>query len=472
MSSADDSALLLRNVEVEGEAVDVLVRDGTVAQIGAPDAPDARVVDGRGGALLPGLHDHHLHLLATAAARTSVDCAGLADRDDLAHALRTAEGPWVRAVRYDERLAGPLDRHVLDALVPDRPVRVQHRTGALWVLNSAALAAVRQTLDASPDVERDDQGRPNGRLWRYDARLRPALRHAAPDLRPVAEDLARHGITGVTDATPDLDQPGLDLLATARRTGALPHRVTLLGAPTGGELPAGLDRGAWKLHLRDHDLPSPEALTHAVRTQHADHRAVAVHCVTAESLLLTLAALEDAGALPGDRIEHASVVPPGIAARIAEVGARVVTQPGFLHHRGDAYLREVEPTEQPWLYPYRSLIDAGVLVAPSSDAPHAPTDPWQAIAAATSRRTATGQHVATDEAVSAAQVLDGFLSPADDPGGRPRRVEVSAPADLVLLDVPLARALAEVPRNPVRLTLLSGVPTSEVEPSHLAGGGG
>ena len=64
------------------------------------------MVDAAGGALLPGLHDHHVHLMAMAAARDSVDVgtAGLA-------ALRTAPGDdWVRAVGYHESIAGPLDR--------------------------------------------------------------------------------------------------------------------------------------------------------------------------------------------------------------------------------------------------------------------------------------------------------------------------------------------------------------------------
>src|SRR5439155_480481 len=65
---------------------------------------------------------------------------------DVTAVLRQADrtlppGEWLRAVGW----AGhehDLDRDVLDAVVPDRPVRVQHRSGALWVLNSAALRRV------------------------------------------------------------------------------------------------------------------------------------------------------------------------------------------------------------------------------------------------------------------------------------------------------------------------------------------
>jgi predicted amidohydrolase YtcJ len=46
---------------------------------------------------------------------------------------------WIRGVGYAETVAGDLDAAALDRLRPDRPVRVQHRSGALWILNTAAL---------------------------------------------------------------------------------------------------------------------------------------------------------------------------------------------------------------------------------------------------------------------------------------------------------------------------------------------
>src|SRR3546814_2061233 len=68
--------VLLRDVEVDvnGRRVDVRVVGPAIAEVsvGLAPGPGAEVVDGEGGALIPGLHDHHLHLLATAAARSSV----------------------------------------------------------------------------------------------------------------------------------------------------------------------------------------------------------------------------------------------------------------------------------------------------------------------------------------------------------------------------------------------------------------
>ncbi|WP_121258757.1 amidohydrolase family protein [Nocardioides ferulae] len=402
--------MILHDVEVEGRRVDVRISGGRIAEIAdrlADDGVDD--VDGYGGALLPGLHDHHVHLLATAAARASVDCsATLEPLRDL-----VGEG-WIRGTGAAESV----DRHVLDGLVPERPARVQHRSGALWMLNSAALRAVAHVLDDSADVERGPDGEPTGRLWRYDERLRPALPDAVPDLTELGEELLGYGITSVTEAT-----PGLTALP-----GPLPVGVTFLGRR--------------KLLLRDHDLPSFDDFATTISETHAEGLPVAVHCVTRESLLLTLAVLDEVGRLPGDRIEHASVVPdPGLLQDL-----HVVTQPAFVTTRGDSYRRDVDPDDLPHLYRYASLLEAGVATYPSSDAPYGPLDPWEVIVAAASR------DLGPTERVTPRVALAGYLT---DARFRPRRIAVGAPADVVLLECSLEEALAAPDSGFVRHTWTS-----------------
>ncbi len=67
--------LVVRDAEVDGVRVDVAV-DGEriTAVVPAGTARSEHTVDAGGGALIPGLHDHHIHLLALAAAATSVVC--------------------------------------------------------------------------------------------------------------------------------------------------------------------------------------------------------------------------------------------------------------------------------------------------------------------------------------------------------------------------------------------------------------
>ena len=75
----------------------------------------------------------------------------------------------------------------------------------------------------------------------------------------------------------------------------------------------------------------------ASASAHAAGRPVAVHCVTRVQLVLTLAALDAAGRLPGDRIEHGAVIP---AESLPDLrGLTVVTQPHFVAERGEQYAR-------------------------------------------------------------------------------------------------------------------------------------
>jgi len=218
----------------------------------------------------------------------------------------------------------------------------------------------------------------------------------------------------------------------------------------------GVFPGPVKILLDDHDLPPLEALTAKIAQARAQRRQVAVHCVAAGELALTLAAFEDCGPAAGDRIEHGGVIPDGLIPVIVAMGLTVVTQPAFVVERGDRYLAEVERYEQPDLYRCASLQRAGVPVAGSSDAPYATLDPWAAMRAAVSRRTETGQSIGPDEAITPRKALNLYLGAFERPGGPPRRMEVGATADLCLLKTPLDEALRDLSADLVAATIALG----------------
>jgi predicted amidohydrolase YtcJ len=409
------------------------------------------------------LCDHHLHLAALAAWNRSVHCGppAVTCREELAAALRDAtpdEHGWVRGVGYAEGVAGDLDAPVLDALAPGRPVRIQHRSGALWTLNSAGVREVGLGSGDHPGIERDAEGMPTGRLWRADDWLRARLPAAPPlDLAPVGRELARLGITAVTDATPGLGQAAMASIEGAVQDGSLPQGGHLLGVPLdGGTSHARVTTGPWKIVLADSGLPSLEELTGRIRLAHERGRSVAVHCVTREALLLLLAALAETGTRAGDRVEHAALVPPEVVAELARRGLRVVTQPGFLADRGDDYLRDVPAEDVPDLYRCRTLIEAGVPVGLSSDAPHGPLDPWAVMDAAVRRTARSGAVVDHSEAIPARAALRSYLASPGDPGGPERRVAVGGAADLVVLRVPLGEALGRLSADAVRSVIVGG----------------
>lgn len=420
-----DAEALLRGVTLDSQTVDVSITHGRIASIRPSNRPSR-------GVLLPGLHDHHIHLLATVAAAASVVCGPpqVRTRAQLAAALSGAPGDgWARGVGYDESVAGPLDRAALDSLLPGRPVRVQHRGGSLWSLNSAALRELGLTA-AYPD----------GLLWRADEVLRTA--GAVPDLTALGERLASYGITGVTDATPG------DASALATAAQDMPQQVITLGTDPSG----ALAQGPYKIVVPDHALPGLDDLATTIARAHADGRAAAVHSVTRESLLLTLAAFEQAGVTDGDRVEHAAVAPPEAITALSRLGITVVTQPSLVALRGDSYLDEVDPDDVPHLWPYASLLGAGVRVGCSSDAPYGDPDPWRSIAAAVDRRAPDGRILGEQERVDAATALGAYLTDPHDPGGPPRRVEVGAEADLVLA-APRQRGMID---PEVLLTVIGG----------------
>lgn len=471
--------MLIRAVELDGserpEAADVRTRGEAITEIGQSLAPlpGETVIDAAGGALLPGLHDHHIHLLALAAAQASVRCGppDVENAAELHRALRDAatgsvrDDGWLRGVGYHESVAGELDRDALDRLVVGVPTRIQHRSGALWMLNSAALARIgladRVPDDAPPGVARNREGRSTGRLLRVDSWLRERTSsQGPPTLAKVGRTLSRFGVTGVTDATPGNSGDELEILTAAVRSGELLQRVLLMGrdrlTATHG---ADVRRGPHKVMLVESDLPCFDELVGWIDAAHRDERAVAIHCVTRVELALAVGTFAAAGVRAGDRIEHASIAPPDLTKRLAELGVCVVTQPNFVRERGDVYLTDVDPADRPWLYRCRALLDAGVAVGAGTDAPFGDPDPWLAMRAAVDRRTASGTVLGAGEALTPERSLALFTSPAEQPGAAPRTVAVGARADLCLLDRPWRLARKDLTSEAVAATIAGGVLT-------------
>lgn len=457
----------IRNAEVDGRTgIDVRIVAGRIAEVG-PNLPRGcgTSLDARGGAVLPGLVDHHLHLHAMAAARTSVRCGPpeVHGPADLERALGEAvsEHGWVRGVGYVETVAGDLEATTLDRLHARRPVRIQHRSGAMWILNSAAIREAGLDAVVHPGVERDADGRATGRVVRADDLLRSRLPAPGPPrLDAVGADLTRLGVTTVTDASPDLSADSLAALVDATRSGDLPQRLHLLGVPLGDNVTGGdADRvavGPYKIVLADSAVPDLELLADTIRRVHAAGRAFAAHSVSRESLALLLAVLDDVGCVPGDRIEHASIVPAEVVEDLRRLGLTVVTQPGFVADRGEDYRVRVDERDHADLYRCRTLLEGGVPVALSSDAPYGPLDPWAVIRAAATRSTDSGSVFGAAERIGASEALAAYLAPADRPGGAPRRVRPGVVADLVVLDVPLRAMLDEPDSGAVGTVLVDG----------------
>lgn len=425
--------LIQRATLLDGTAADIRV-DERIVDVGELEPHKGeQVLDAAGGTVIPGLHDHHVHLRSAAAALTSarVGPAEVKGREDLARALAEATvggDGWIRAVGYHEAVAGPLDRDVLDEVAPEVPVRVQHRSGVLWTLNSAGLATVGLT------------DHPDGRLRSADRSWSDTLQRNESGLTEVSRKLSAYGVTGVTDATPDFEVSDIVKLMQAHRHGELRQRVHCL-APG-------------KRILHDSDLNLDE-LTAWIAERHAADAPVAVHCVTAAQLVVTLSALQAAGTHPQDRIEHAAVVPGDSVAQLKELAVTVVTQPNFVAERGDQYLTDVAAAEHHELWRLASLLKAGVKVALSTDMPFGDGDPWATMRAAVHRTTASGAVLGLDECVSAREALTMFFGTSGNPTD-PRTVTKGQPGDLCVLAGDPSEVLEELDPTMVAATIVAG----------------
>jgi predicted amidohydrolase YtcJ len=421
-------AVLFDGTETDIRAGERIVEVGDLAPSKGED-----VFDAAGGTVIPGLHDHHVHLRSAAAALTSarVGPAEVRGRDDLARVLSgvaVGNDGWIRAVGYHEAVAGPLDRDLLDEVSPPVPVRVQHRSGVLWTLNSAGLARVGLT------------DHPDGRLRSADRSWSDTLQRDESGLAEVSRRLSAYGVTGVTDATPDFEVSDVVKLMQAHRHGELRQRVHCL-AP-----------GKRILHDVDLDL---DELVAWIAERHAADAPVAVHCVTAAQLVVTLSALREAGTHPHDRIEHAAVVPGDSIADLTALNVTVVTQPNFVAERGDQYLADIPAAELHELWRVASLRSAGVKVALSTDMPFGGDDPWATMRAAVHRTTAAGAVLGADECVSAREALTMFFGTSNAPTDA-RTITPGQPSDLCVLEAAPAEMLSQLDSGMVAATVVAG----------------
>jgi predicted amidohydrolase YtcJ len=455
----------------------VAVRDGRVLAVGGTNevrraaGRTVRRLDCGGATVLPGIVDPHLHLLALATRGAHLDCGPFRTIEELLTAVRMRAralpaASWLRGEGLDETRLGRLPTATeLDRTSPQAPVRLRHRSRHASVLSGAGL----QLLGRRGGIELRG-GCPTG-LVHGDERAISRVVGPLPrevlvtGLADVARELVALGITTVADATPRTWASAAPLReAMASRRFA--PRVFAMRSPGAarwrGECPYA---GPVKIMVEEGPSgmdPSAAVLARRIARAARDGP-VAVHCLGATTLVAALAAF---AALPHalrargpHRLEHVAECPPSLVSRIAALGLTVVTNPAFVRVRGDVYRAETDPAAWSWLYRARSLVAAGVPVAAGSDAPIGPLSPWVALAAARTRRTASGAVLGGRERLGAEAALVLFTrGAADSVDARALgRLRAGGPADLVVVEPdPLRASPDEVADARVRLTMIGG----------------
>jgi predicted amidohydrolase YtcJ len=161
------------------------------------------------------------------------------------------------------------------------------------------------------------------------------------------------------------------------------------------------------------------------------------------------------------RIEHFGLPDATELARAAALRVIAAPQTIFIHSFGRNFRSYLPDCFLPRTYPIRAMLDAGVRVALSSDAPVVEDDnPLVGMMAAITRRDNEGQLIAPEQAITAAEALHGYtMGGAVATGDEANRgsVEPGKWADLAVLSGnPLTVRPEALPGITVDMTLVAG----------------
>ncbi|WP_206476443.1 amidohydrolase [Microbacterium sp. KRD172] len=466
-----------REFLVDDEPVDIHIDGGRIVDIAPAGAlpVGGETIDADGAWVVPGLWDNHVHTVQWALASEREQLGAAVSAVDAASRMAgvapLADGRRVGTGFRDALWADSPSLQVLDAATGDEPTYlINADVHSVW-LNSTALA--REGFVSSDGMLREEDAFEISKRVNV---VEPV--HGDLAVRAAGQAAAARGVTGIVD----FDMAwNADAWARRASAGFNTQRVEFAvypadlaraiasGLRTGEVLPetGGLVRvGSLKI-ITDGSLGTrTAACSHAYPGDAADFGvlnippaeligllteavgsglAVAIHAIGDRAVSSALDAVTVTGA--SGTIEHAQLVRHADLARLARLGLAVSVQP---QHAVD----DRDLVKQYWAvqtavgYPMASLLRVGAELRLGSDAPVAPLEPWQAIAAAVHRTNDEREPWHPEERLSVDEALAASVRSAVRPG---------EPADLVLCaadpqdaDPSMLRAM------PVLATLLGG----------------
>jgi predicted amidohydrolase YtcJ len=374
-----------------GEIIAVGRADDIKRQIGS----DTRVIDARGRLVIPGFNDSHVHFMAIGNLFSYLDLSSAKSRKEMANGVARfarflPKGRWILGGKWDHAGWEPGELPTIsdiDAVSPDNPVLLYHRSEKIAIANSVALKMAgidRNTRKFSDGVvERDEEGEPNGIL--RDAAISLVQRIVPGDhtrrWAEVAETASNHaaslGVTSVQDVHSD---EMAEVYRELEREGRLKVRVydcySLLDwrkhvemGVTKGE---GMVRTGCLKGFADDDDELVPGLREAVSKSDGAGWHVTLHAIGRQENEVAIGAIENAlrGKKAADRrfrIEHAEGLDDAAMRRVEKAEIIASVQPYLFGGRASYY---------------KQLQDAGIRLAFGSDAPMSAFDPLLGIHAA------------------------------------------------------------------------------------------
>jgi predicted amidohydrolase YtcJ len=495
----------------------VAVADGRIACVGnaaevLAAANGARRIDLAGRALIPGFNDAHAHIWKIGHLLTTmVDVRRVASIDELVDRVAAfgsahPDRPWILGRGFNEaamRERRMPTRDDLDRALPGRPVVLTRTCGHIYAANSAALdrAGIRDSTDAPVGgvIDRDGSGRATGILretamglvgrvvpppsdGEYEAMIVAALRHqlslgitsssdcgVAPHLLEVYRALDRkHGLPARVNVMPlrRVDGVAAPVPLPAQHVSDRLRVDTIKFLADGGLSGATAALSVNYRHVADKGVlrfDSRELAALCRETHDAGWR-IATHAIGDVAIDQMLDIYERLGPHPkrlAHRIEHLGLPDARQLSRAAKLGVIAAPQTIFIHTFGQNFRSYLPDAFLPRTYPIRAMLDAGLTVALSSDAPVVEDDnPLVGMMAAITRRDREGCLIAAEQAISAEAALYGYtMGGALASGDESNRgsIEAGKWADLAVLSKnPLEVPPEALPEITVDLTMIGG----------------
>ena len=518
-----------RQAEVEAVAVvgNRIEAVGATKDIRRWIGAQTKVIDLSGRRVVPGFNDAHVHFLDGGAGLASVQLRDAASPEEFRRrigefASKLPKGRWVLNGNWDHENWKPANlptRQLIDAVTPDNPVFINRLDGHMALANSLALKLAGVTRDTKdPDggtIVRDASGEPTGVLkdaaMNFVYKVIPNSTEAEmiESIKAAMRYAAENGVTSVQDmsASPDVLGVYQTLLAhgelTVRISGHQPLAAWQRLATAGIRANFGNDKlkvGGLKgfadgslgsttalffqPYLDDPKtagLPSDEMFPESKmrdRIVAADRAGlqVAVHAIGDKANKTILDFFAEAEKQNGARdrrfrIEHAQHLRAEEIKRFASQRVIASMQPYHTIDDGRWAENRIGAERAKGTYAFRSLIDAGAVLAFGSDWFVAPMEPLMGIYGAVTRRTLDGkrpngwvpeQKITVAEAVKAFTLGSAFASFDEKSKGS---IEVGKLADFAVLSADIFKINpAEIENAKVVMTIFDGQVVFERKP--------
>jgi len=460
-------------VYVDGGRV-AKVDDGDIT---VPQGTD--VVEANGGSLFPGFIDTHCHPFEYGWLKRNVNLKGTTNmtavRLRLGSAIsRARPGDWVTGMGWDQetfadrKMPGRAD---IDDVSPANPVALTRVCGHIALLNSRAIELLGLTSKTGVEYERDDDGKITGivkerAVTEVFAVLPRTAERSAADLQSVEAEASRFGLTALhCILSPEGYREELEALALLEGAGSLSlnyriyippeaigfvesagyrkrfsaGRVRINGVKVYADGSLGARTAAlWEPYSDDKAnlgilRHTDEELAALVEKADAKGYQVIIHAIGdrgAEQAIESLSAVAGSRNPRRHRVEHASLLPRDLRARMSRHGIRATVQPLFITSDTWAVDRIGEERARD-LYPVKSMLGEGMLVSGGSDSPIESLSPILAMWASMTRAGANPEESLSFDQALSLYTMNAAQNGFDDEEGAVRE---GGPAELTLLD--------------------------------------